>query len=275
MSVVTAPLVTSEWTVRPIMSKLSAALFAEDVKIYFQPKICLFDNSIMNAEALIRWNDEELGYISPLEILDAAEQMDELDLLDNWVFEKVCQHMVEWKKETCSCKSISINLCEETISKPDFEFWASNIVNKYGVPPHFIDFEILESAILSDVDTTIEKISACQAKGFTFSLDDFGTGYSSLACLRKLPINNLKINKSFIDNIEHDQQSRIMVGQIIDIGHGLGKTVIAEGVENKAQYLIVKSFGCDVVQGYYFSKPLPEKEFFDLLMNRDDKSLKL
>jgi len=256
---------------RSIIAKLQAALDENRIELHFQPKVSLDANDIVGAEALIRWHDDDLGYISPPEILEAAETMDQLVSLDDWVFHRACRHMADWQQRGIGLKSLSVNICGDTLARPDFVKWARDVAAKFDLEPNLIDFEILESAVLFDIADTVEKIRECQKRGFTFSLDDFGTGQSSLSHLGRLPLNHLKIDKSFTDDVVQDRTRSAMTYQIIEIGHSLGKSVVVEGVENIGQYLIIRSFGCDVIQGYYFSKPLPDEKFVALMTDGGGK----
>jgi EAL domain-containing protein (putative c-di-GMP-specific phosphodiesterase class I) len=244
---------------------LLAALDEDRVQLFFQPKVSFKTRAVSGAEALLRWSDDELGYVQPLEILEAAETMDQLSSLDAWVFDRACRHLMDWKERGIDLGSLSINISGATLAQPDFVDWVVDRISRFDLAPGMIDFEILESAILFDMQNTIDKISACQEIGFTFSLDDFGTGQSSLSHLARLPVNYLKIDKSFVDGVVHDRARGAMTYQIVEIGHSLGISVVAEGVENIGQYLIIRSFGCDAVQGFYCARPMPEAEFIDLM----------
>ena len=244
-----------------IAAILESALSDNKIQVFLQPKVNVSNGQISGAEALIRWTDDQLGVISPLEVLEAARKIGLMPLLDESVLRSACSQLATWIRQGHSPLPISINLSEETFALSDFAEWTTSILLEYQIPHRLIDFEILESSVFQNMDQSVQRINALRASGIKFSLDDFGTGYSSLSYLQILPIDNLKIDRSFITDIVHDPSSSAMLHHIIKIGHTLGMTIIAEGIENIGQYLILRSYGCDYIQGYYFAKPMPVQEF--------------
>ena len=244
-----------------IAARLHEAFEADKMSVYFQPKVRIRDDRIIGAEALIRWVDEDLGYVAPAEIIEAAQEIDQVLALDEWVFKQACRALATWQAQGIELVPVSINFSGETLSRPDFVDWTCRVIHDHALPPQTIGFEILESAVLENLSEIVDKILACQKLGISFSLDDFGIGQSSLAYLQSLPVDHLKIDRSFITDIVHDLARSTMARQIIEIGHALGKQVIAEGVENIGQYLILRSFGGDAVQGYFFAEPMPATTF--------------
>lgn len=256
---------------RTIAERLKQALENDIVYLAFQPKISLSDNSIIGAEALIRWEDPDIGRISPLEIIEAAEELQELLYLDQWVYDRTCRALFSLGEQGLCAPRISINVSEETLLHQNFSRWAKTAPESHNVSNCLIEFEILESAVLKEKSKLIADIHQCQESGFTFTLDDFGTGYSSLAHLTELPIDSVKIDKTFIQHIVHSKEHSAVFRRIIEIGHALGKKVVAEGVENIAQYLIIRSSGCDIIQGFYFSRPVGIDKFSELLQSNGGK----
>lgn len=256
---------------RMVIDRLNQALKDDIIHLVFQPKISLIDNSIIGAEALIRWEDPDIGQISPLEIIEKAEELQELLYLDQWVYERTCRALLSLSEQGVCAPRISINVSEETLLHQNFSKWVKMIPELHNISSHLIEFEILESAVLKEKGKLITDIHDCQKSGFTFTLDDFGTGYSSLAHLTELPINSVKIDKAFIQHIVHSQEHSAVFRRIIEIGHALGKKVIAEGVENIAQYLIIRSSGCDIIQGFYFSRPVGLDRLSELLQANGGK----
>jgi len=251
-----------------IAAALETAVNDGTIHVVFQPKVSLKGNRVIGAEALMRWTDEQLGPISPLEVLAAAQKIDFIPLLDEGILKRLCQQLTDWLGRGRNVLPISINLSGTTFMRPNFIDRVTTILSDYQLPFHLIDFEILESSIFENIDQAVEKIRALRALGITFSLDDFGTGHSSLAYLQALPINTLKMDRSFITDIVQGASHSSMVRHIIEIGHTLNMNIVAEGVENIGQYLILRSYGCDSIQGYYLARPMAAPDFEHLISSK-------
>ncbi|MCC2615596.1 sensor domain-containing phosphodiesterase [Aestuariibacter halophilus] len=251
-----------------IVNKLPNALQRDLIQVHYQPKVRLDDYRIVGAEALIRWFDDKIGYISPLEILDAASSLELTKKLDMYVIEKVAAQYHRWLEKQIEAPKLSLNITETTLLAPQTVEQVASILGQYE-ERMILEFEILEDSFLEDCDFVIKRMEALARLGIHFSLDDFGTGYSSLAQLTKIPIKTLKIDKSFIRNMIGDVRQSVLAHHIIQVGHSQGLEVVAEGVETYIEQVVLKSFGCDVVQGYYFAKPLPHHELEALLLKND------
>ncbi|PWI35311.1 PAS domain S-box protein [Vibrio albus] len=243
--------------------KLDLAVQENQLFLVYQPKIDLKTGQIRSMEALIRWDDPELGLVSPAEFIPIAEKQKKMTSIGNWVLTEVCRQLKVWEAEQKSFFGcIAINISVQQIENQAFFENMLLILYKENICPSMIELEVTESLLISDPERVMALFCKLRKAGFTISIDDFGTGYSSLAYLKRLKANTLKIDRSFINNITTDVHDKAIVKSIIELGHNLGLSVIAEGVETKAQLSQLMSLGCDVAQGYYFSKPLPVDKVF-------------
>lgn len=248
-----------------IEAKMYNALMAKEFKVYFQPKIFTDNEKMYGAEALARW-EHKGKIISPEKFIPLFEKNKFILKLDTYIFEEVCKNMRLWKEELGLEPIISINVSRDHFMDEHFLEKYYMIVAKYGINPNKIDLEITESAAFEEGIDIIEIMNRIKKLGFLVSIDDFGTGYSSLSMIQDMPIDIIKIDKSFVDRI--GQKKKNMIDYIIKIAKELELMTIAEGVETKEQrdYLLKKD--CDVIQGYYYSKPLPLHEFEEYLKTR-------
>ena len=236
-------------------------LSCDEFELYYQAQVNV-DGEFLGAEALVRWNHPERGRVSPADFIPLAEETGMIVTLGDWVLRKGCETLASWANypETAQLK-LAINVSSRQLEKDDFVFQVAEIINQSNVNPKYLKLEITESMILDNVDNTIAKMNALKKLGVSFSMDDFGTGYSSLSYLQKLPLNQLKIDQSFVRNLSIDNQDSAIVKTIINLGENLSLNIIAEGVETQEQLDYLSNFGCLVFQGYYFGYPLPLAEF--------------
>lgn len=253
--------------VQRIAESLPHALSANLLTLHFQPKVRLKDFNVVGAEALLRWEDSDLGRVSPLEILEAAGFHGLTQVLDFWVIGSVVRQIASWQSRRVGLVPVSINLGAGALLRPDFLSTVVRLVAEYDVDPRLIEFELLETASFENLDDVVGRIEECRQSGFRFLLDDFGTGYSSLAYLSSLPLDGLKIDRCLIPLDAGDLKRWRVARQIIEIGHTLDCTVVAEGVEHPDQYLILRSLGCDVIQGFYFARPMAAVDFAAMMRN--------
>ena len=244
---------------------LRTAIENNELSINYQPQYDAQNNEIFGFEALIRLNSKELGFISPLEFISIAEESGYITNLSRWIIEASCRQSVKWLNAGYKFKSISINISSVDIQQPDFLEIIKDIIERTAINPNIVELEITETVLMESLDSSIEILKKLMDMGIRIALDDFGTGYSSLSYLRKIPINTLKIDKSFIDNITSNKKEESIINNIIQMAHSLDLKVVAEGVEVKEQLLSLKEKNCDYIQGYYFSKPLPASEAEKLL----------
>jgi len=244
---------------------LRTAIENNELSIIYQPQYDTQNNEIFGFESLLRLNSKELGFISPLEFIPIAEECGYITELGQWVIEESCKQSVKWLEQGYKFKSISVNISSVDLQQANFLEKVKEIINKTSINPMILELEITETVLMESLDSSISVLKKLMHMGIRIALDDFGTGYSSLSYLRKIPINTLKIDKSFIDNITSNQKEESIINNIIQMAHGLELKVVAEGVETKEQLSVLKERNCDYIQGYYFSKPLPPYEIEKLL----------
>jgi diguanylate cyclase (GGDEF)-like protein/PAS domain S-box-containing protein len=256
-------------TQNELVSDLHLALQSNQLKLYYQMQLDT-NRSTIGAEALIRWDHPQRGLISPVEFIPVAEKSSLIIDIGNWVLNTVCQQIALWSKsELTKNLVIAINISPRQFMQPDFvELLAANIY-KYQIDASRIKLELTESVMIDDLDQIVKKMYILKhIIGVTLSLDDFGTGYSSLSYLKQLPIDQIKIDQSFVRHMTTDISDAMMVKNIIDMAHNFGFDVIAEGVETEAQLALLKKNGCLSYQGYLFSKPIPVTQF-EILLNQN------
>lgn len=244
---------------------LRTCIDKNELSIHYQPQYDAQKGEICGFEALLRLNSLELGFISPAEFIPIAEKSGYITQLDLWVLNEVCKQSVKWINEGHQLKKVSINISSVDINQPDFLDNVRAIFDNTKMKPCTVEFEITETVLMQSFEANIRILDKLVDMGVKIALDDFGTGYSSLNYLRKIPISTLKIDKSFIDNITTDIKEEAIIHNIIQMAHSMNLKVIAEGVETKQQLSILQGRDCDYIQGYYFSKPLPNHEFEKLL----------
>ncbi len=252
-----------EWSTR-IKAYLETAIAEDEFLVYLQPKYDIATEKIKGAEALIRWKYQGKTILSPARFVPIFETGGLIGKLDSIVLHKVCQALQEWKREGLPLYPISVNLSRKSFGNPELIHRIVSIVDQYDVDHSLIDFELTESAAYEDQEYMISVIYGLKEHGFRISVDDFGTGYSSLGLLTKMPMDTIKIDKSFVDGIgtvKETYKECAVVRNMIQLAKELRVTCLAEGAEEKSQVEKLREFGCDVVQGYYYSKPLPMEEY--------------
>lgn len=244
----------------------------DEFKVYYQPKHDTNSHKLVGAEALIRWQHPELGFISPAEFIPLFEATGFVSRADYYVWKRTCENLRKWIDKGIEVVPISVNA-----SKLDFEY--DNYLNIIAKPvednnlsPKLLNIEVTETINQKNINHLIEQLNACREYGFGIELDDFGSGYSSLNVLGSLPLDVVKIDQSFIKQIDDPRKARILSSSI-NLGKNLGLVSICEGVETEEQLNILKSFGCDRIQGYFFSKPLSEEDFERYLIQESNKEV--
>ncbi len=246
--------------------RLRKALEQNHLEVVYQPKLNLYTNCISGVEALIRWNDPILGVVSPDEFIPIAEETGMIVSIGEWVLVKACQQNREWEKSGYPPIHVCVNISSKQFLQDDFVKMVQRVLLEADLAPEHLNLEITERIALSNIDETIGKLQQLKQLGVSISLDDFGTGYSSLSYLKMLPIDYLKIDRSFINGIFEDKQDFAIIDSIISLSHSLGMSVVAEGVEDELQLKTLKQLGCDDIQGFYYAKPLTAdqvKQFLD------------
>lgn len=250
---------------RSVSANVLNAMENGELRIVLQPKVSVADGRVSGLEALIRWDHDELGPVSPPEILQALEDLDRIPSFDLWVLNTACQLLSQWAQDGLDLVPVAVNLCGTTLMEPKFPERARAIAAAHNVAPHLIEFEILESVVVDDLDHATSQIALCRQAGFQVALDDFGAGQTSLAYLGSLPVDTVKIDQSFVNDVVTNAEASGLLLQILGMCKSLGKRTVVEGVETPGQYLLLRSFGCDFIQGYYFAKPMPISEAAKLI----------
>ncbi|MCR1950250.1 MULTISPECIES: EAL domain-containing protein [unclassified Clostridium] len=246
-----------------IQRGLRTALDNNEMFVVFQPKVRLTDDEVNGFEALLRWKSDEIGFVSPGEFIPVAENTRLIIPIGKFVLREVFAKVKYLLLEGYDNFKIAVNLSEIQLRDGDLLEYFNSLIDEFNVPPKYIEVEITESMIMKSVDKNIECLLQIKELGASIALDDFGTGYSSLNHLTKLPIDVLKIDRSFVIDMSENDKSRYIVENIIQLSHKLGMTVVAEGVEEKEQVDYLRSIECDTVQGFYYSKP----EHFENIIN--------
>lgn len=244
---------------------LRDALAQEQLQLYYQPQINVATGELVGVESLVRWIHPEKGVISPGSFIPLAEETGLIVPMGKWILERAFKDRKAWTEMGLPPFLTAINLSGRQFEQEDLVPFIGELVEKIGVDPRMIELEITESIAMNDVHATIEKLAQIKAMGMALAIDDFGTGYSSLSYLKQFSLDKLKVDRSFIINVLSDGEDVAIVDAIIQLGHSLGLTVIAEGVEEKAQLEFLLEHGCDEYQGYYFSKPVPYDDLVALV----------
>ena len=249
---------------KQLKAYLDTAIRAGEFMVYLQPKMDISREKVCGAEALIRWNYKHKEMMAPYRFIPHFEVDDSIVKVDEFVLHRVCAKLKEWKEKGYTLYPISVNLSRRHMVQPYLARHLAAIVNSYGVDRTLIEFEITETMAYDNQAYMVSVLNDLKQKGFRISMDDFGTGYSSFALLKEMPLDTLKIDKSFVDLIVADEDTEkitIILRHIISMAKELGIDSIAEGVEEQAQVEALHGWGCETVQGYYYSKPLPIGEF--------------
>ena len=248
-----------------IESDLRHALAERQFSLYYQAQV---DDAgrVLGAEALLRWIHPQRGMVSPVQFIPVAEESSLILDIGHWVLEEACRQLVLWGGDAQRSKlTLAVNVSARQFKLGDFVERVAAVIREHRIDPSRLKLELTESVVLDDLEDIVAKMHALKALGVGLSMDDFGTGYSSLSYLKQLPLDQLKIDRSFVRDIATDQGDAVMVQTIIDMAHNFRLNVIAEGVETEAQVVFLKRHGCLAYQGYLFSKPVPAGEFEALL----------
>lgn len=247
-------------------SELKTALVKEEFILFYQPQID-GNNTLVGVEALVRWNHPNKGLVPPNVFIPLAEETGDIIPLGAWVMREACKQLSLWRKKYPNLfLHVAINVSVRQFQEPSFYDVVSSIIEEMQLPSSSVTLELTESLILENIHDVITKIEALRFLGVRFSLDDFGTGYSSLSYLKRLPLDELKIDQSFVRDINHDNNDAMIVKTIIEMAQNFDLHVIAEGVEDEEQLMYLKENGCSLFQGYFFGKPMPPEEIERLFL---------
>ena len=242
-------------------TKLHNALRQNAFELHYQPKMNIQTGKMDGMEALIRWNDDELGFVPPNQFIPFAEACGLIIDIGEWVLKKASLQVKEWNEKYGLHLRVAVNISPKHLAEKTFVTRLKEILDEVQVAPNMLEIEITEMSMMDQSEDLITKIQSIKDLGITISIDDFGTGYSSLNYLKQFPVNALKIDRSFIQNISNEEKGMAMVAAIIKLAHALNLEVVAEGVEELKELEILKEHACKYVQGYYFSKPLNVQDF--------------
>lgn len=245
--------------------QLRKAIKNEELLLYYQPQVHLESRKIVSFEALIRWKNKEFGWISPKEFIGLAEETGLIVPIGEWVLRTACLQNKEWKSKGYSYDFVSVNVSAIQLQNSDFVNMVKNVLNETDTEPQTLEIEITESVMMESLDLNLSALNELRSMGVRVALDDFGTGYSSLNYLKSLPINTLKIDKTFIDGLCKNSYEEIITEQIIKLAHKMHLEVVAEGVELEEQLKSLEGKNCNKIQGYYFARPLPPEEIDSFL----------
>ena len=241
-------------------SDLHDAIQQGQLELYYQPKVNLRNGHTTGVEALIRWHHPERGFVPPDELIEVAEQTGLIKPLTAWVVESGLTQCARWQREGIDVQ-VAINLSVWNLQDPDLVEQVREGLERHQLPARALGLEITESAMMADPDRAQAALVELDAMGISLAVDDFGTGFSSLAYLKRLPVDELKIDKSFVMSMNEDENDAAIVRSTIDLAHNLGLKVVAEGVENQQVWAVLELLGCDTAQGYYMSRPVPPGDF--------------
>ena len=247
-----------------IKAYVETAIANDEFVVYLQPKFDIHKQVIKGAEALIRWNYKNKEFLSPGRFIPFFEKDGSIGKIDDIVLDKVCAALARWKKEGRPLYPVSVNLSRNRLYDKDLIPHLTQVVDSYGIDHKLIDFELTESAGYDNTDHMIRVLEELRAAGYKISMDDFGTGYSSLSLLTQMPLDTLKIDKSFVDNVSTEREREediIVIQHIISLAKELGFVCLAEGAESKPQVDRLRELGCEIIQGYYYSKPISMEEY--------------
>jgi diguanylate cyclase (GGDEF)-like protein len=235
---------------------LRHALDYNELVLMYQPKICLESGHVTGVEALLRWNSPEFGLVSPLRIIPIAEETHAIIAIGEWVLRSACRQQVTWKQQGIDL-GMAVNLSAVQFKSSILISQISAILDETGIHPERLELELTESALVDKPDEAVHVLENLRSLGCGIAIDDFGTGYSSLSYLKNFPITILKIDRSFVRGIDHDSGDRAIAQSIVALANNLKMNIVAEGVENLEQQAILQDLGCDCVQGFLYSRPVP------------------
>lgn len=254
-----------------LVHSLRSAIERHELQVYYQLQVSQDTGNIVGAEALLRWFHPEMGSISPVEFIPIAEESGLILPIGEWVLRSVVRQAKKWMDSGMTPMIFAVNLSAVQFRYVGFSELVTTILNEEGLPPEYLELELTESAAMHDPQTAVRIIDDLNERGIRISIDDFGTGYSSLSYLKKFNVSKLKIDQSFVRDLHTDLDDKAIVHSIITMAHSLGMMTIAEGVETVEQLDYLKEKGCDEIQGYYISKPLPVDEFEKFVQEMNQK----
>jgi predicted signal transduction protein with EAL and GGDEF domain len=246
--------------------KLRQALLQNELTVYYQPQVNMDINELIGAEALVRWNDPHKGLVPPNEFIPLAEETGLIEPIGIWVLETACKQAIKWQQQGFAPFRMTVNVSGYQFTHGSIVDAVKTVLDETMLSPQYLELEITESFFMGHAEKSMATLDALRELGISIAIDDFGTGYSSLSYLKRLSIDRLKIDRSFVMDIPDDKDDAAIVSTIIAMAKKLGLSVIAEGVENQGHITFLNEEGCDEMQGFFFSKPLPQDEFEKLFL---------
>lgn len=259
---------------KDIIFDMERAFQENEFIVYYQPKFLFNTGKIIGAEALVRWNHKKRGLLTPSYFVPLFEKNGFIEKIDLLVFENVCQFLDKWNKAQAGKKekqaiTISCNLSRVQLYNPDIAKIYKAIASKYEIAPSSIEIELTESLMMDNKDRLLKAMHDIKNAGFSISVDDFGSGFSSLSLLKDIPANVIKLDKEFLNTQNDTEKEHIIINSVIKMAKDLDMTTVAEGVEDEKQSELLKKMGCDIVQGFFYAKPMPSSAFNELLGKSD------
>ena len=250
-------------------TQLRLALERNELVLHYQPKVDLGSGRIVGAEALLRWQHPELGLVSPGRFIPIAEDSGFIVEIGEWVVHKACEQMAAWRDEHGCTLPVAVNIARHNLASDALAIVVRSSIQRFGIAPGQLVLELTESMLMDRVETTAARLRDLRALGVELSIDDFGTGYSSMSYLKQFPVQEMKIDRSFINGTPHDRTDSAIVRALVVLGHSLGMRVVAEGVERDEQRLALAAIDCDCFQGFFCSPALPSAAFLELVARRE------
>jgi diguanylate cyclase (GGDEF)-like protein len=251
-----------------LLGELVSALERDEFRLYFQPKIELSTERVAGAEVLLRWQHPTRGLLSPAAFVPFAEHTGFIRRMTRWTLDKAIAQGAEWHRADRPL-ALAVNISAEDLGDARFDSRIAGLLNRHQLPPSLLTLELTESSFIEDPERALRVLDSLAALGVLLSIDDFGTGYSSLSHLARMPVHEIKIDRSFVQGLETDVEFGAVVRSAVDMGHGLGLKVVAEGIETEDSAKRLHNFGCDVAQGYFYARPMPREQFEAWLEHRE------
>jgi predicted signal transduction protein with EAL and GGDEF domain len=247
-------------------SQLHRALKEEEFAIYYQPQVSSRTGEVVGIEALVRWNNGDFGVVEPEYFLPLAEEIGLAIQIDQWVMRKACRQLKSWQDAGLAPVTLALNITGQHFRKGELLETVSGALSESGLDPGLLELELTEGVLMAYTEKVVETLKSLKAMGVRLAIDDFGTGFSSLSYLKRFPLDVLKIDRAFINDVTNDPDDAAITLATIEMAHALKLQVIAEGVETDAQLAFLKTYGCDVYQGHVFSRAVPPEEIPALLL---------
>jgi len=240
---------------------LRSAILSNEFVLHYQPQVDSKKKTVTSVEALIRWKHPKIGLMPPMKFIDIAEESELIIEIGKWVLFQACSQMVKWRKENVFIEKMAVNISTIQFTKTDMVQTVKEILEKTQCDPHWLEIEITESVLIDNQDEMLDTLTALGEIGVEFAIDDFGTGYSSLSYLKQLPVHTIKIDRSFIKEIPYNKGDIAITKSVVALGKSFNYKIVAEGVETEEQLNFLKSLNCDLIQGFYYAKPMSALEF--------------